>query len=331
MILKPISQMIDIKFIWENQKPTGDIIIKTRIDEISHLNCYAATNHITGQHLYIMSVSQNVVIPELKNYRFKGVEIYSLHNEIEKDIELYIYLLDNDLKDIFSLFIQNIFEDIARSITESEALTITLNVISKWKKLFDKINFEGLTIEHQKGLIGELLFFNYLMNNNQSSASIINAWTGADFEDKDFVFGSVAIEIKFTSSKYPKLKITNEMQLDSENLSELFLVLYTTEEVKENGFSLNSLIEHTRQNILSNDELNLFNEKLLMLGYRQDDKDHYGKMYALNKTYGFMVTSDFPKIIRSQLPLGIYNASYSIELSAVESFITEIELILQKI
>ena len=150
--------MINIKSIWENHKPTGDIIIKTRIDEIPHLNCFAATNHITGQHLYIMAVANNVTIPELKKYRFKGVEIYTLQSDTENKIELYIYLLDNDLKDIFSLFIQNILEEIEKSVAESEAIKTTLNVVSKWKRLFDKINFNGLSLEQQKGLIGELLF-----------------------------------------------------------------------------------------------------------------------------------------------------------------------------
>jgi len=154
--------MINIKSIWENQKQTGDIIIKTKIDEIKHLNCFVATNHITGQYLYIMSVSKNVAIPELKNYRFKGVEIFTI--DVGNYIELNIYLLDNELKDIFSLFIQNILEDIEISLTESEAVTTTLNVVSKWKKLFDKINFNGLSLEQQKGLIGELLFLNSLLN-----------------------------------------------------------------------------------------------------------------------------------------------------------------------
>lgn len=322
--------MINVKSIWENQKPTGDIIIKTRIDDISHLNCYAATNHITGQHLYIMCVSKNVEIPELRNYRFKGVEIFLI--EAENSFDLNIYLLDNDLKDIFSLFIQNILEDIVSSVTENEALTTTLNVISKWKKLFDKINFNGLTIEHQKGLIGELLFFNYLLDNQKSSASVLNAWTGADFEDKDFAFGSVGIEVKLTSSKYPKIKITNERQLDTQNLSELFLILYTTEEVKENGFSLNSLVEQIRQKISANlDELKFFNERLLLLGYLEDDREHYNNMYSLKNTFSFIVAPDFPKIIKSQIPLGVYNTSYFIELSAVERFITETEEIMQKI
>ncbi len=101
--------------------------------------------------------------------------------------------------------------------------------------------------------------------------------------------------------------------------------------MKENGFSLNSLIQKTRQNILTNDELNFFNERLLLLGYREEDMEHYEKLFSLKNTLGFTVNSDFPKIVESQLPLGIYNAAYSIELSAVEDFIIEIEAIIQNI
>jgi hypothetical protein len=322
--------MINIKSIWENQKPTGEVIIRTRIDEISHLNCFGATNHITGQHLYIMSVSKNVAIPELKNYRFKGVEIYTLPIESENKIEFYIYLLDNELKDVFSLFIQNILEDIEPSVTESEAITTTLNVVSKWKKLFDKINFNGLSLELQKGLIGELLFLNYLLNDEKTS---VNAWTGSEmeFQAKDFTLGSVGIEIKFTSSKQPRIKVSNERQLDAENLSDLFLVLYSTEAVKDNGFSLNSLVTQIRKAISTDEERCIFNAKLQLNGYFDEDNEHYGRMYSLKKTFGFSVTSDFPKIVKNQLPLGIYDTSYSIEISAVESFIVELENILAKI
>jgi hypothetical protein len=323
--------MINIKSIWENQRPTGDIIIKTRIDEINHLSCFAATNNITGQHLYIMSISKNVTIPDLKNYRFKGVEIFTI--EVKNSIELNIYLLDNELKDIFSLFIQNILKDIEKKITESEALTTTLNVVSKWKKLFDKINFKGLTLEQQKGLIGELLFLNYLLNNEKTSTNAVHAWTGAEqeFQSKDFTLGSVGIEIKFTSSKQPRIKVSSERQLDAENFSELFLVLYSSEAVKDKGISLNSLVEHTLNNISSEEERNIFNGKLQLNGYFEKDSEHYGKMYSLKKTFVFVVTSNFPKIVKSNLPLGIYDTSYSIEISSVENFIVELEQILANI
>lgn len=325
--------MINIKSIWENHKPTGDIIIKTRIDEIPHLNCFAATNHITGQHLYIMAVVNNVTIPELKNYRFKGVEIYTLQSETENIKELYIYLLDNDLKDIFSLFIQNILEEIEKSVTESEAIKTTLNVVSKWKKFFDKINFNGLSLDKQKGLIGELLFLNTLLDDEKTIAIAVNSWTGAeqDFQAKDFTIGTVGVEIKFTASKQPRIKVSNERQLDAENFSELFLILFSTEAVKDNGISLNSIVEQTRQKITNEEERSLFNAKLQLNGFFDEDKEHYGKMYSLKTTFVFIVTSDFPKIIKCQLPLGIYGTSYSVEISAVENFIVEPENIFKKI
>lgn len=321
--------MINIRTIWDSHKPTGDIIIKTKINDISHLNCYAATNYITRQYLFILSLSQTVEIPELKNYHFRGVEIFFI--ELESSYELNIYLLDNDLKDIFSLFIQNILEDIFNCVTENEALTQTLNVIAKWKKLFDKINFNGLNSEQQKGLIGELMFINYLLDNNKSITNILNAWTGADFKDKDFIFGSIGIEVKFTSAKTPKVTISSERQLDTQNLNELLLILYTAEEVKENGFSLNSLITQIRKKITNPDDLRFFNENLVLIGYLENDKSHYDKMYSLKKTFIFEITNDFPKIIKSQIPLCIHDVKYSIELSAIEDFTIDIETLLTKI
>jgi hypothetical protein len=320
--------MINIKAIWENQKPTGDIIIKTRIVEIPHLNCFAGTNHILGHHLFILSVSNNVSIPELKGYRFKGVEIFTV--ELGTTTELNIYLLENDLRDIFSLFIQNVLEDIEPSVTEIEAINSTFKVVLKWKKLFDKINFSGLKLERQKGLIGELLFLNYLLSNEKSAAIAVGSWTSTEqeFQSKDFTIGSRGVEIKFTAAKQPRIKISSERQLDSENFDALFLVLYSAEAVKANGISLNSIIEQTRQTISNEDDLNLFNGKLQLNGYFEEDKEHYGRMFAIKKTFTFLVSPGFPRIVKSDLPIGIYDTSYSIEISAVENYMLELEEIL---
>lgn len=323
--------MINIKSIWENQKSTGDIIIRTRIDEICNFNCFAATNNITGQHLYIMTISKNIVVPELKDYRFRGVEIFIV--EIGNKIELNIYLLDNELKDIFSLFINNILEDIHQNVNESEALVTTLNIVTKWKKLFDKINFNGLTLAQQKGLIGELLFLNYLISKEKKLINAINAWTGVEqeFQAKDFTLGSIGIEIKFTSSNHPRIKVSNERQLDAENLSNLYLVLFSTEAVKDNGVSLNSIIEQIRNKISTEEERNIFNGKLQLYGYFDEDKEHYGRMYSIKKTFAFLVANEFPKLVKNQLPLGIYDTSYTIEISSVENFIIELDEILANI
>jgi hypothetical protein len=51
----------------------------------------------------------------------------------------------------------------------------------------------------------------------------------------------------------------------------------------------------------------------------------------IKKTFTFNVSSEFPKIIKRNLHLGIYDTSYSIEISAVERFLLEPEKILQHI
>lgn len=45
----------------------------------------------------------------------------------------------------------------------------------------------------------------------------------------------------------------------------------------------------------------------------------------------FEITSQLPKITKNGLPLGIYDISYSIEISAVENFLVEPQFILEKI
>ena len=322
--------MVSIKSIWESHVPTDEIIIKTQLEHVKPFKCFAATNHITGNHLYIFETSKNAKFPEFKNFKFKGlfIEIF----EFEDAKELHIYLLDNQLKDIFSLFIENIVEEISKSVTENEALVETSNVVLKWKKLFDKINFQGLTIERQKGLIGELLLFNSLLDEEYSIDALLESWTGPDFNDKDFRFGSFGIEVKLTSSKVPKVKISSERQLDNENLTKLYLVLYVVEEVKDKGFSLNSIIEQIRTKINNNQNaLKFFNERLLLVGYFDEDFENYKRQYAFRKRNFYEVTSDFPRLVASDLPIGLFDTKYNIELSAIEQFLVSNESILELI
>jgi len=323
--------MVDLKSIWAMQKPEKDeLIIKTKIDNLPQFNCFAATNHITGNHLYIMELSSNTIIPEFKNFKSKGVRIEVF--EFKESKELNIYLIDNELKDIFSLFIENIIEEISSSATEIEAIEVSSNVIHKWKKLFDKITFTGLTLEQQKGLLGELVFFNELLNNHFAIERILESWTGPDFEDKDFTFGSICIEVKFSISKIPRIKITSERQLDISNIEKLYLNHYSSEILKENGISLNSLITDIRGKISHNkNSINQFNDRLELIGYFDDDSENYNLQYGIKKWSLFEVKNNFPKLTRDNIPSGIYDTSYYIENSALDQYSTDFNTILQEL
>ena len=323
--------MIDINDIWDKQRSTGEIIIKTRVSEITQVDCFIATNSITKQYLFTMLISDDIVIPTLKHYRFKGVEVYVVPNDGKK--EFFIYLLDDDLKDIFSLFIQNVLEAIQKCSTEKQVIEAALNIITKWKKLFDKISRDKLTIEEEKGLVGELLFLNSLLDNDKTEENAVNYWTSMepDFQAKDFIIKELGIEIKFSTANQPKIRIANEKQLDSEHLEKLFLLLYVAEVVKENGFSLNSIVQQIRQKLLLKEQLDLFNAKLQLKGYLDRDMNMYNNRYSLRDISVFEVTSDFPKIVKLHLPIGIYDVSYLIEISAIGNYKVDFEDIFLKI
>jgi hypothetical protein len=312
--------MLDLKSIWALQKPSKDeLIIKTKLDAVPQFECYAATNHITGNHLYIMSLSKHTTIPEFKNFKFKGVQIEVF--DLKEHKELNIYLIDSELKDVFSLFIENIIQEIIDLSTENEAITKTSNVIQKWKKLFDKINNNGLSIEQQKGLLGELLFINELIDNKLNPDYVLSCWTGPDFEDKDFTFGATCFEIKFTASKIPRIKITSERQLDTTNINKLFLNCFTCESLKEKGVSLNSVVSTIREKINKNTAtLKYFNERLESSDYFVEHKENYYAQYGIKAKSIYEVSDSFPKLTNRNLPNGIYNTSYYIENSAIENF-----------
>jgi hypothetical protein len=310
--------MTDIRSIWESHTLTEEKQLKTKIDDVKNFRAYAATNHITGNHLFLLELNKEVPINNVKLTKFKGLSIDIL--DFGEYRELTIVLLDNKLKEIFTLFIENIIDELNKSITEAEALNNTANVIFLWKKLFDKINFSGLTLEQQKGLFGELLVIKELLSDGYPETELIHSWIGPQYEDKDYVFGSIGLEVKLTNSKYPSIKITNERQLDDTNLDSLFLLLYIVEEVKEKGISLVKLIDEIRNILRSNLEaLKVFNDKLTLLGYNDEDATHYFTLYTVKQLNKYHVDEDFPKITQGITSPGIYNVGYRIELSACEN------------
>lgn len=323
--------MLDLKSIWGLQKPSKDeLIIKKRIDTLTQFKCYIATNHITCNHLYIMELSNNTIIPEFKNSSFKGVRFDVL--DLHESKELNIYLIDNDLKDVFSLFVENIIDEITHIQKENEAIVVISNVIQKWKKLFDKLNSQGLSLEQQKGLLGELLLLNELIDSGINANYLLNCWTGPDYGDKDFTLGATCFEVKFTTSKLPRVKITSERQLESSNLENLFLHNYISETLKKNGTSLNSIIDSVRDKISSNSAtLKYFNEKLESAEYYDDDRDSYNTQYGIISRSIYEVNDTFPKLIKNNLPIGVYNTSYYIENSAINDYKVDFQTIINEL
>lgn len=314
--------MKDLNELWKSQRTRTENIVMSRIDENSTVLNYVGTNLLLDKIFYMMSVDGAVSIPELNQFHFRGLQVFTLPYEGRTNI--YIDLIDTELDTIFVKFIEDVVNAVSDVSTEHEAVQETFRIIMKWKKLFDKITFGGLGTEAQKGLIGELLFFENLLDKGYEPSDIIKSWTADEYKDKDFIVGSDGYEIKFTAAKKPVIRITSERQLEVETLNSLSLVLYIAEEVMEDGISLNSTVSkissRLKVDVLAFDA---FTQCLAGIGYSVEDASHYERMYKIKKSNFYSVKEGFPRITGSSLTPGVKDVAYCIELSAAEPFLYE--------
>lgn len=234
--------------------------------------------------------------------------------------ELNILLTDNQLEDIFTAFVENLIEEIRDCLSNSQALPIIGKVILKWKKLFDRASFSGLTPEQQKGIFGELLLMDELLQLGYPPQEIIEAWTGPAFSDQDYDFGHTRIEVKMTTAKNPLLTITSERQLRNIPDTRLYLILYTADISRGAGLSLPDLVAKISRVLEVGPLVEVFSTKLISGGYNAADEEFYTQSYIVNRQRLFTIIDGFPRLQVEDLPPGVMNVAYKIELSACEPY-----------
>lgn len=314
--------MSQLKQVWVSQEAISDSFVESIININSGAICKIATNKITDNKIFIIRLFTNFDTTRFEKKEFQGVSIELLNYPDYK--ELTFILIDNELEEIFYLFIENLFENIQILENEEKVIINTSSTISKWKRLFDKIRPNLLTEEQQKGLIGEILFIDLLIKKGVSTSVSLNNWFGPDFFNKDFIIENTGFEIKATSQDRPIIKISSEQQLDKQDLKLLVLVQFVLEERKNNGSSLPEIINDLRET-LKNDhaEKIIFENGLLKTGYNDTDASKYTRKYEVIEIAMYKVEESFPKITKSILPKGVFNSVYNLEVPYLENFMID--------
>jgi len=323
--------MNSIKDIWDSQlNASKNKVIRERVIQVSGLSCFIGTITFSNAKIFLLELDSNINIHQNYLKRFIGVEVQILPISNNKK-ELAIILLDEELTDIFIVFI----EDIINSLLDINNSEIALNIISKrinyWKKLFGKFSTNLLTSQQQRGLFGELYFLNkVLIENNYKQ--IINAWKAPNGTNQDFYTNSKAIEVKTSISNSKIIKISNEYQLDISGLDKLFIAFYKLYEFPD-GTTLLSLINDIRLLLNSDiDLLNVFNVKLINLGVFPELEVEYNEIgYRIRDEKYYNVTSEFPKITALMVNESISKISYGIDLGNCINFETTFTEILNEI
>ena len=177
--------------------------------------------------------------------------------------------------------------------------------------------------EQEVGLIGELLFLEFLLG-NQGMTSLVN-WTGPEREEHDFKFNGFDVEVKTTTQELRLHQIGSLSQLRETPGKALFLLSNQITKTGANGFTLSELV-HRVSMCLSPGLVSGFTDKLTKCKYFAADASLYKTRWEIRTTPKFFaVTDSFPRLLSETLGLPpelktlVSDVSYRINIEGIET------------
>ncbi|WP_212746944.1 PD-(D/E)XK motif protein [Sinomonas gamaensis] len=154
-------------------------------------------------------------------------------------------------------------------------------------------NRGAMTPEKEVGLIGELLFLEFLMHQIGAGPATV-AWQGPLSEEHDFTFDSIHIEVKTTSSERRHHIIHGLNQLvPLRGVSLSVLSIQLTRTAPEGGRTLPQVIAHVRK--IAGGHRVATDAMLASFGWQDDDADLYPTFWALrSQPRAYDVKNGFP-------------------------------------
>jgi Putative PD-(D/E)XK family member, (DUF4420) len=298
--------------------PVADFNVR-QVSEKTGVPCYWAKDS-KGNCLFIVEIKGDHTLQfreEIVKLNGIGIDLRSGDHEQQRIILSLQKQVD---RDIFEALCNALIFSLRTATDSATSLAITFAHLRRWKAFLAGRNLH-LSTEEIQGLFVEVTFLLELIDNKIPSRNAIKAWLGPERSHQDFIFGNTAVEIKSISgAERNSVRISSEDQLES--LSDLlFLRIYriSSQTDTTQGRSLNELINYAYLKFEDADVIEEFDRKLFAYGYAplpEYDRNHF----SVNEVSTYRIINEFPRLIRSQLPIGVVNLSYDIKLENIEKY-----------
>lgn len=255
----------------------------------------------------------NKEIKDLQNCT--EIEILKSHN---KDGNFFAFQLVNE--DYDEEFIRFAWDLIESTYNAEDPLNKLIEKYNRWINFFKTQAKQLMSLEQQKGLIGELYFLNEMLN-KKNEEEVINAWCGPDGADQDFLFDNYWVEIKTVAYTSSTVTISSFKQLAIPYYGNLVVYKLKKGTQMQKAVSLVPLIKEIRGKLENSKILDLFDNKLFLAGYQKEAEDSYNSnWFRIMDRLVYRVEDDFPRIIDSNLPVAITKGTYSLDLNKLEDY-----------
>ena len=272
--------------------------------------------------------------PKSRFPTLRGIEIFESEGEREESRMLAFKLLVPEHRDLFYRLCRDIVGSTEAAATEHQAVEVTLARTWRWHHLLRGGDDGRLSLEQQKGLIGELMVLRDLLLPSLSEADAVLAWQGPLGSPTDFVIGRVCIEAKARrGAAKPFVAISTPAQLDGSGLDALFLHVVELDRAPPDsgeGFSVTEVARLIRDRLVPGHPAmaDLYENLLAAAGLRWDD-DYSDVRWLEGASRLFVVEGEFPRIVPAVLPAGVTKVEYAISLVECSEYETDQAAVIQ--
>ena len=234
-------------------------------------------------------------------------------------------LLDEAQRELFLTLCLNVVEAAEGADSLSNALYRAIHRTRRWHFFLKSGGSRGLSIEEQRGLVGELAFLNELCD-IVGPAAAIEAWKGPEGSSKDFEFPHCCIEVKARrGAAKPYVRISSEDQLSDIDGGSVFLKVYNVDSaVLPDGENLHRHVSKLAVRFEENDKsYDQWEGLISAAGYAPED-DYEDRRWVVGAAKTFSVVEGFPRVV-APLQEGVGNLVYTIALESCMPFLTNVE------
>ena len=248
-------------------------------------------------------------LPKMKNLDLS-------YRDLEGRQGLVLLLKDPEQKELFASLCRDIVSAGELAAGNADALQRALRRTLRWHHLLRGGRSDILSLEEQRGLVGELHFLEKLINLTGPS-SAIEAWRGPLGSAKDFELGECLVEVKARrGAARPYVQISSEDQLsDVESASLVLTVVPVDAVIKPHGMTLTDHVQALEADL---ETYSRWEETLAATGFDFED-DYSERRWIAGEPDFYSVRDDFPRITTPLKP-GVSGVRYSIALDACAPF-----------
>jgi hypothetical protein len=289
------------------------------------LDIEAAVEGRSGQKLLLFRFERSVLRPDIDVPESHGIGVKRVvfPRDGNSHITLQLSLLEPRDLTIFVRVAEDLVELVGPKADPADALRTLIQRLSEWHRFMRRQSPAVLSKENQRGLFGELDFLLRYAIQYCGVEAAIAAWRGPKHALHDFEFPALTVEVKTTIAGGPtEFRVSNERQLDDSGLDLLVIYHPLFTETRESGTSLPEMAGLVRNAIGSAEGVRReFDEKISDYGYFEIHEKEYHNTRYVDRTRSFYrVAPGFPRIVESDLPVGVGSVSYSVSTVACVGF-----------